>query len=155
MAYKPPLLISSLLLPSYFLSSTVLFSPNCNFLFFQEQFLAYARIYHNKRSYSDISWAYIHLYKTAFTSKSLSGRIHPKGCLEIFIKVYEWTGKSQGYPEIYTMSLSWWIQGYPKGCLEIYTKSWNGRIQENPKGCLEIYKSGKWTNTSLSGQTHP
>ena len=64
-----------------YLLSTVLFSPKVSFLFFQNNF-AYARVYHNKRSYSEISYAYIHPYTS--TTKSLGGWIHPRGCLKIY-----------------------------------------------------------------------
>ena len=95
-----PLLISIFISFQLFLLSTVLFSPKGSHLFFLEQFLAYICVYHNKRSYSDISCTYIRLYKTTSTTKSLSGQVPPRDALQ-FIKVHQWTGASKGYLVIY------------------------------------------------------
>ena len=73
-AYRPPLLISSLFFPRHFYCLQH-FQPKGQSFIFSKQFVAYALVYHNKRSYSNISCTYIHFYKTTSTTKSKSGRI--------------------------------------------------------------------------------
>ena len=126
MTYRPPLLISSLFLSSFYQYYLQYFlSPKGSFLFFQEQFLSYACIYHNKRSYLEMSRVYIHLYKTPSTKQvlkwinpSIGGRMHPKGCLNIYTSPLV-GGCIPRDTLQFIKSISGWI--HPKGCLKIYT----------------------------------
>ena len=97
MARSTTLLISSLLPFSYFYYLQYFLSPKGNFLFFQEQFFTCACIYHNKRSYSDMTCVCIHLYENTYVIKSISGRIDPKRA-PLNYKVHKWMGPSQGIP---------------------------------------------------------
>jgi len=42
-------------------------------------FITIKGVYHNKRSYSDITCVCICLYETTFVIKFTSGRVHPMG----------------------------------------------------------------------------
>ena len=96
--------------------------------------------------------------------KSMSGRLHLKGCLAIhwspwvdrciprdalkFVQVHEWMGASQGMPWNLLKSSSGRIQGNLKGYLEINTSPWVDGCKEISKDTLKFIQVHEWTDAS-------
>ena len=84
-------LISSLFLLVKFYLQYFLSPKGRFFLILFRKIFAYAQIYHNKRSYSDMTCAYIRLYKTTFDHRWASLLSNSTKWTNENYKVHKWT----------------------------------------------------------------